>query len=69
MANITYFGLTAAAALVFTACAGNAPANNATAANTTEKTAAATPAKDALVTLEKRAYEACINLPARRGGA
>ena len=47
-----------AAALVFTACAGSALANNANAANTAEKTAPAAPTKDALVTLEKSAYEA-----------
>jgi hypothetical protein len=52
MAKIKYF----AAALVFTACAGNAPATNA--ANTHEKTAPAAPTKDALVRLEKSAYEA-----------
>ena len=54
MAKIKYF----AAALVFTACAGNVPANNAYAANTAKKTAPAAPTKDALVTLEKSAYEA-----------
>jgi hypothetical protein len=55
MAKIKYF----ATALVFTACAGNVPANNANAANTAEKTTpAAAPTKDALVTLEKSAYEA-----------
>jgi ketosteroid isomerase-like protein len=54
MAKIKYF----AAALVFTTCAGNVLANHANAANTAEKTAPAAPAKDALVTLEKSAYEA-----------
>ena len=54
MVKLKYF----AAALVFTACAGNALANNSIAANTAEKTAPAAPAKDALVTLEKSAYEA-----------
>lgn len=54
MARIKYF----AAVLVFAACTGNAPANNANAANTVEKTAPAAPTKDALVTLEKSAYEA-----------
>jgi ketosteroid isomerase-like protein len=44
-----------AAALVFTACAGSVPAN---AANTAEKAAPAAVTKDALVTLEKSAYEA-----------
>ncbi len=54
MAKINYF----AAVLVFTACAGVVPANNAIAANTAEKTTSAAPTKDALVTLEKSAYEA-----------
>mgnify|MGYP001495192125 CR=1 FL=1 len=61
MTRIKYFVLTAAGALVFTACgapAGNAPANNANAANAAAKTAPAAPTKDALVTLEKSAYEA-----------
>jgi hypothetical protein len=61
MTKIKYFALTAAAALVFTACGaptGNAPASNANAANTTAKTAPAAPAKDALLTLERNAYEA-----------
>jgi len=58
MAKIKYFVFTAAAALVFTAYAGNAPANNANAANTAAKTAPAAPTKDELVTLEKSAYEA-----------
>jgi ketosteroid isomerase-like protein len=40
------------------ACAGNAPANNANAAKTAAKTAPAAPTKDALVTLERSAYEA-----------
>ncbi len=54
-------GLTAAATVLFTACggtAGNALTNNANAANTAAKTAPAAPTKDALVTLEKSAYEA-----------
>ena len=58
MATIKYFVLTAAAALVFTACDGTAPANNANAANTAAKTPPAAPTMDALVTLEKSAYEA-----------
>ena len=58
MIKIKYFVLTAAAALVFAACTGDAPSNNANAANTAEKTAPAAPTKDALVTLEKSAYEA-----------
>ncbi len=55
MIKIKYFVLAAAAVL---ACAGNAPANNANAANTSEKTAPAAPTKDVLVALEKSAYEA-----------
>ena len=58
MTKSKYFVLAAAAALVFTACAGNAPANNANAAKTAAKTAPAAPTKDALVTLERSAYEA-----------
>ena len=52
MARIKYF----AAALLFTACAGNVPANNANAANTAAETAPAVPTKDALVD----AREECI---------
>jgi hypothetical protein len=58
MARIKNVVLTAAAALVLTACSGNAPANNGNAASTAAKTAPAAPTKDALVTLEKSAYEA-----------
>jgi hypothetical protein len=58
MAKIKYFVLAAAAALVSTACGGNAPANNANAANTATTTAPVAPTKDALVTLDKSAYEA-----------
>src|SRR5882762_3619017 len=58
MAKIKYFVLATAAALVFTACAGNALANNANTANTAEKAAPAGPTEVALVTLEKSAYEA-----------
>jgi hypothetical protein len=54
MANVNHF----AAALVFTACAGNVTPNYANAANTTEKTAPAALTKGAIVTLEKSAYEA-----------
>src|ERR1700756_2129890 len=53
MTKIKYF----AAALVFTACAGNVPANNANAINTVKKTTPGAPTKDALMTLEKSAYE------------
>ena len=52
------FRFAAAAALGFTAYAGSAPANNANAANTAAKSAPAAPTMDALVTLEKSAYEA-----------
>ena len=58
MAKIKYCVLTAAAALVFTAYAGNALANKANAANRAEKTAVSAPTKDAFVKLEKSAYEA-----------
>jgi Domain of unknown function (DUF4440) len=58
MAKIKYFALTAAAALVFTACAENAPANNANAASSAEKISPAGTTEVALVTLEKSAYEA-----------
>lgn len=58
MAKIRFFVLAASAALVFTGCAGNTPTKNANGANVAEKTAPAAPAKDALVTLEKSAYEA-----------
>jgi hypothetical protein len=58
MAKVKYFVLAAAAALVFTACAGKPPSENENAAHTAEKTAPAAPTKDALVTLEKSAYEA-----------
>src|SRR5580704_18808884 len=58
MTKIKNVVLTAAAALVLTACSGNAPANNGNTANTAAETAPAAPAKDALVTLEKSAYEA-----------
>jgi hypothetical protein len=58
MAKINYVALTAAAALVFTACARNALANDANAAKISEKTAQAGPTKLALVTLEKSAYAA-----------
>jgi len=58
MAWIKYFVLTAAGAFVLTACDGNAPANKVSTANTAEKSPRAGPTKDALVTLEKSAYEA-----------
>lgn len=58
MARIKHFVLAAAAALVFTACDGKAPANKANATNTAATTPPAAPTVDALVTLEKSAYEA-----------
>jgi Domain of unknown function (DUF4440) len=58
MAKIKYLVLIAAAALVYTACARNALANDANAAKITERTAQAGPTKVALVTLEKSAYAA-----------
>jgi uncharacterized protein DUF4440 len=58
MTTIKYFVLTAAAALVLTACAGNALAAGANAANTAAKPSRAAPTKDALLALEKSAYEA-----------
>jgi hypothetical protein len=58
MNKIKDFVLAAAAALVFAACAGNTPGNTASAAKTAAKTAPAAPTRDALVTLEKSAYEA-----------
>ena len=58
MTNGKYFVLTAAAALVCAACAGNAPANDPNAADTAATTVPAAPTKDALVTLETSAYEA-----------
>src|SRR5277367_1301367 len=57
MTKIKYFILSAAA-LVFTACAGNALADNANTADTPEMNASAEPAKVALMTLEKSAFEA-----------
>jgi hypothetical protein len=52
MTTIKYFVLTAAAALVLTACAGNAAlAAGANAANTAARPSRAAPTKDALVTL------------------
>jgi hypothetical protein len=58
MAKVKYFVLAAAAALVYTASARDALANNANATNTAENTAQAGPTKLALVTLEKSAYAA-----------
>jgi len=59
MNKFKYVVLTAAAAVVFTACgapAGNAPANNANAANTTAKPVAAAPSKEDLIAGEQKAW-------------
>ena len=58
MAKIEQFVLTAAAAFIFAACVGNALANNASAADTPERTAPPGRIKVELITLEKSAYEA-----------
>src|SRR6202021_223192 len=58
MAEIVHFGLTAAAAFILATCGGNGRANNANAGGTPEMNASAEPAKVALMTLEKNAYEA-----------
>ena len=63
MAKIRYFVLAAAAAFVFTA--GNAPANDAKAANTAARPAAAAPTKEALMALEKSSFEAWKNKDAK----
>ena len=58
MATIKYLLLTAAAALVLTACDGSGPANHANDANMAAKAPPVAPAVDALVALEKSAYDA-----------
>jgi hypothetical protein len=58
MAKIVHIGLTAAAAFILATCGGNVLTNNANAGGTPEKNASAEPAKVALMTLEKSAYEA-----------
>jgi Domain of unknown function (DUF4440) len=58
MPKSRHLALTAAAGLLLTACAANAPANNTSAATATAETALLPPTKDALVTLERSAYEA-----------
>ena len=58
MANVKYIVLAVAAVFIYTACAGDALANNANAAKAAEKTAPAGLPKAALVTLEKSAYAA-----------
>jgi hypothetical protein len=52
------FALTATAAFAFTACAGNALANDSKPPSTKGEGAASGPTNDALVALEKSAYEA-----------
>lgn len=63
MVKIRYFVLAAAAAFVFTA--GNAPANDAKAANTAARPAAAAPTKEAIMALEKSSFEAWKNKDAK----
>ncbi len=58
MKNISFAVLAAAATLVVSACTGDAPPSNANAPRTVAKTAPAEPTKDALLALEKSAYEA-----------
>ncbi len=61
MINIKYFVLTLAAACLFAACPGpdsSAPSNTENANANAAEPAAAPPTKDALMTLEKSAYEA-----------
>jgi hypothetical protein len=53
-----HFALTATAALAFTACTGNALANDSKSPSTNGKAAASGPTNDALVALEKSAYGA-----------
>jgi len=53
-----HFALTIAAALALTACAGNALANDSKSPSTKEEAAASEPANEAVVALEKSAYEA-----------
>jgi ketosteroid isomerase-like protein len=54
MGKVSSFALTATAAFAYIACAGNAPANK----SAIEKAAAAGLTKEAIVALEKSAYEA-----------
>ena len=58
MVNVKYFTLAVVAVSIYSACIKDAPANNANATKSAEKTAPAGPPKDALVTLEKSAYAA-----------
>lgn len=58
MAKSKHFALTVAAALVISACDGTTPADHSNAANTGERKFPAAPTMDALVALEKSAYEA-----------
>ncbi|HUF03010.1 MAG TPA: nuclear transport factor 2 family protein [Aridibacter sp.] len=68
MNKIKYFVLTVAAACLFAACVaqdGNAPANTENANTNAAETSAAAPTKEALMTLEKSAYEAWKNKDAK----
>ena len=58
MTKISSCVLAATAALVIAACGGDAPASHENAPPIAEETAPAAPTKDALVALEKSAYEA-----------
>jgi hypothetical protein len=58
MTGTRTFVLRVVAACVFAACTGSAPAYGASAPGTTAKIIPGPPARNALVTLEKRAYEA-----------
>ena len=58
MPKIGYFVLTAAAAVVFSACVGTSLANRPTTTNTAEQSTPAGPTTAALSLLEKSAYEA-----------
>jgi hypothetical protein len=58
MANVKYLALAVAAVFIHSACAGDAPANNANATKVAAKSAPVGPSTAALVTLEESAYEA-----------
>lgn len=68
MTKIQYLYLTAAAAVAVIACAVNPLANDAIATNTAERTAPAAPTKDALVSLERSAYDAWKSTAMRGNG-
>src|SRR5271170_6828156 len=58
MVSVKYLALAVAAVFIYTACIKDALANNANGIQSAEKTVPAGPPKDALVTLERSAYEA-----------